>query len=779
MPSRLPKFMDEVRTNSGGLFVALFYLSEKVDAASVAVDKWFWLRSNASGGRIDERDNKIPVNSASWWGEKSTALANTPDGYGAFTNTNDEFQNRREWGYKPDFPFDSGFVVGGDNVSLNNAFKDIRQYVDAGATYIAITLNWDEVFLSLSEQNANANASWAKYDAFFNFVKNLNNTTKVAIRLSVYKAGRTHNDMQGTYNPTGNFWALSKAQKDNRGNVMRNIYDRGTFSYSDNNAVSQAVDFVTKVKDRYSALFGSRLHWIAVATTTQEEAGYDFENNWDEVTGYYPFPQKRVFDYSDAGKAGFTAYALAKYGSLSAVNAAWGLSSSTPIAPPLPPSDNTDESISLVYSGTKGNDWWYFNYSVMKAFHASCKAAIGTACKYVLEFGSCSDELSNRRLSINVADFPNYSDMIKAQFHTIQSNTNISLSVDVMRANYTKKIGTELNTNDYFSSAYLGEGSVGNFIKNAGKTAIDNKALDIMIISSSTSSAYNKQAFDDTYNSFLFLKNYAESNFNLVVPTKTVNYSLSQQISDPTYLLRRWQQEGGSYTNRIDMKISDINVITPINEVFKSVFTFNQKTNGNPVPTSGDTENGYIKFYAFSHGIVFKVPDPVGAKRGLQCKMEYTIRNAANEIVINLKDNYGGFHPNYQPFAGDANTQPAESYYRVWTQSHGDYANLDFVRDFYYNFTAISGTPFQNANDRSNNHFGDYTKYFPEGDYKLTIKNTGAFPFELRAGRNDVHLTQGQADVYTTMEAGTERIFDLNVRTLGTGQPYKINAYIV
>jgi len=186
MPATKPKFMDEVRTNSSGLFVALYYLSEKVDDASVAVDKWFWLRSNASGVRIDERDNKIPVNGASWWSEKSTALANTPSGYGA-VSTVDEFQNRREWGYKPDFPFDSGFVAGGDNVSLNNAFADITQFVNAGATYIALTLNWDDVFLTLSEQNANTDSYWARYDALINFVKNLNNTTKIAIRISVNK----------------------------------------------------------------------------------------------------------------------------------------------------------------------------------------------------------------------------------------------------------------------------------------------------------------------------------------------------------------------------------------------------------------------------------------------------------------------------------------------------------------------------------------------------------------------------------------------------------------
>ena len=41
MPSTKPRFMNEVRTNSSGLFVALYYLSEKVDDASEAIGKWF------------------------------------------------------------------------------------------------------------------------------------------------------------------------------------------------------------------------------------------------------------------------------------------------------------------------------------------------------------------------------------------------------------------------------------------------------------------------------------------------------------------------------------------------------------------------------------------------------------------------------------------------------------------------------------------------------------------------------------------------------------------
>jgi hypothetical protein len=414
----------------------------------------------------------------------------------------------------------------------------------------------------------------------------------------------------------------------------------------------------------------------------------------------------------------------------------------------------------------------------MKAFHVACKTAIGSACKYNMEFGSCSDVLSNRRYSIKVDDMSLFSDMLKAQFYILPSNKDLGLSLDVIRSNYTKKIGTELNTIDYALAENVGEGSITTFMRNAGISAINNKAMDILFISSSIAQNYTSTAFDETLNAFIYLKNWASNNIQLVSPTKTVNYSIYQLLNDSTYLLRRFREEGGKDT-RINLKISNIPVVTPTDTVYKSQWTFNQKTNGNSVPTSGDFVNGYLKFWAFSHGIVFKIPDPVGAKKGLLCKLEYTIKNAANEIVIQLKDNYGGFHPNYRPYAGDADNSAAESYYRVWTSTHGDYANLAWVRDWYNGFAAISGTPFATANDRGNNHFSDYTKYFPEGIYTLTIKNTGEFPFSLRAGKINSFNTEGLADVYTDIPAdNTDYTFNLDVRNLGVGEAYKINAFI-
>jgi hypothetical protein len=407
-----------------------------------------------------------------------------------------------------------------------------------------------------------------------------------------------------------------------------------------------------------------------VATTTQEEAGYDYENQWDG-SNYYSNPQKRVYDYSDASKTAFTTFCLAKYGNLSAVNTAWGFPSSTSITPPLPPSETTDEGISLVYSNIKGNDWWYFNYSVMKAFHTSCKAAIGSACKYVLEFGSCSDDLSVRRLSINVADFPNYSDMLKAQFISVSSNTNAAISVDVIRANYTKKIGTELNTADF--NQYSGEGNISNFIKNAGIAAIDNKALDIMIISSSTSGAYNKQAYDDTFNAFVFLKNYAQSSTYRVVASKTVNYSIIQQLNDSTFLLRKWQQEGGNST-RIDLKISDINVTPPVDCNYAlQIYPIQTYclSNINILTDAFDNDTALQDVMKNTHFKIWLPTHSISYISGQLTLVSYTVTGADGVVYVKNTQNQGFYTDNQtvnmeSPYR---NNHPIKQYSEVVTSS--------------------------------------------------------------------------------------------------------------
>jgi hypothetical protein len=209
--------------------------------------------------------------------------------------------------------------------------------------------------------------------------------------------------------------------------------------------------------------------------------------------------------------------------------------------------------------------------------------------------------------------------------------------------------------------------------------------------------------------------------------------------------------------------------------IYKSLFTFNQKSNGQTLPTSSDYANGYLKFYAFSHGISRNITMPQDI--GVICKFEYEILNNDNEVVFSCKDNYGGFHPNFQ------NNPSAESYYRVWTQGHSDYNNFQWIRDYFNNFTAIPGTSFNSALDRGNNHFDIYNGYVPlNKSYVMKIKNTGNFSFQLRAGTIDTFENPNLADIYTTIPPdNTWYNFNLNgirVDNNNDGtRAYKINCY--
>jgi hypothetical protein len=572
-----PINMKRVLTN-GTDFISLYFRSEKNLDNNEIVDKFYWVKTNASGIFTNERNNALN----GYFSSQGAAESNLPSGgYGELSST-DEFQTRREWGIKIDFPFDSGYTAGGNNTSLNQAIVDMKQFIDAGGTYIQNTIQWDDVFLSLSAQNANNNSAWARYDDLFNWVLTYDNKTKLAIRINVTKSGRTHNDMQGSYDPTNNFWPLSKAQKDTTGSVMRVYDDKGCFSFADTSAVSQALDFVTKVKNRYSALFGSRLLWCSVVTTSQDESGYNYEN-WHRdfpTEGYDAYYRSEVYDYSQLSIESFRTRMNTKYGSISAINAAWGtnFASINAITPPYPPSMDSNSSIDAVYSGNRGNDWYEHNYELLKAFHINCKSIINTACKYTIENGSCSDLV--RRLTIDVLDANDYSDMLKAQFHELPGYPDLGLSVDYMRANYTKKIGVELSQLD-FAGIYPATGNMYNFITNGGISAIRNGAMDILMIANSLVSSSD---YTQVFNGFKYIKSYSESGFTKVIPTRTVTFTIKQILNNFNFLIDTFIQQGGR-ESRIDMKIT--NTETPSSTTFSIYPISKYIINDNSIKSNG------------------------------------------------------------------------------------------------------------------------------------------------------------------------------------------------
>ena len=224
--------------------------------------------------------------------------------------------------------------------------------------------------------------------------------------------------------------------------------------------------------------------------------------------------------------------------------------------------------------------------------------------------------------------------------------------------------------------------------------------------------------------------------------------------------------------------------LTPTNnnQIFKSQFIFNQISNGQTVPTTGEYTNGYLKVTAFSHGISRNIDMP--EDKGVICKFEYQILDNNNNIIFDCKDNYGGFHPNFQ------NNPTSESYYRVWTPGHSQYDNFQWVRDYINNFTPIPNFP--TAADRANNHFSAYDGFVPVASnisYRMRIKNTGTFPFALRAGSLNTFEDPrpGYYDIRTDIPADNDwKTFELPRLRIGNeadiypndpNRLYKINCY--
>ena len=492
MPSRLPKFMDEVRTNSGGLFVALYYLSEKVDAASVAIDKWYWLKSNASGIRLDERDNKIIVNGASWWSEKSTALSNTPSGYAEFSNFNSTYS----LGYMESFPFDSGNLAGYNSPAERTKASFLAMSA-AGVDKIVIGIYWDAIFNTYAEQTSNNNSSWAKYDDLINYAKALTTTKgkpmQISLRLIVAKDDGTQYDLENPANNNG-WYGLSNSAKDQFGYVIRVGVGMGHVSLAYSTGLAQVYDFVTKALLHYKNILGSQFLWYSVVTSSQEENGSNYENQYYPVGANSPVAAyPAMFDYSSHAQLAFKTYCENKYITIGALNTIWG-SSYTAFSQIVAPGfgvSGTHEQLNNIYKDNKGKDWYRFNEKLVTDFLIACKqigVTNSVAAKFATETGSDTDVLAPRRQTIDIARWASVSDLHKTQLGGLSRDTSFSHSIDILRtgiARAGKKLGTEANTQDFLTQQGITDPNemLEAMFEMCQYCILDAEAKDITIIS--------------------------------------------------------------------------------------------------------------------------------------------------------------------------------------------------------------------------------------------------------------------------------------------------------
>jgi len=555
MPSSNPISMNEVRTNGAGLYVSMFFSSRKLDTEGSAVDQFYWVRSNANGAMIDERDNKIPVDGASWWSDKATALANVPVGYDD-TQVESNFESEKVLSYLELFPL-GGRSIEEQNASILRTKNSIDSFVAAGGGAFILVLRWENVFLNMTEQNANADSSWARYDDIVNHAKNKG--IKVSFRICVDLDDNTVN-----VNGTGvAFYGLDNSAKDEWGYPARIEYGFGHCSLSYPTGTAMIFDFVQKALTRYKTILGSQMYWYSVTTTAQQESGYNYENqNYD--MGSPGDRYKCSYDYSTHAHTSFKNWCRNKYSNnISTLNTAWGSSFGSFDDITMPKSNQNSPGTTSevpyldVFKTTKGKDWWLFTYETIKAFQTTCYNLRPTGVKYFLEYGSCSDIMSALRYSCFVMDAVNYSDGLKAQFGAIEGKRDLSFSLDVIRSNYPKKKGTEVNSADVYSDdpnkpAQYGATTIPQLKDIAfqlAKSAIDSQAREIIIISDYQRPSVFSAMMEVTAS----VKNYL-TNFNSTTPTvATIEYNLGELLNNYESVIQRWRNASGDTTRRVNI----------------------------------------------------------------------------------------------------------------------------------------------------------------------------------------------------------------------------------
>jgi len=568
MPASKVVNMGKVLTN-GTTFISLHFRSEKNDLNNEVVDKFYWLLSNSSGVPTSERNNALN----GYFSSQAAAEAGPPDGYTGLPPV-DNYNSTKEIGFLDMFPWDA-----------DNVFRKFDDAILSGATYIVVPIWWDRIFSSLTEQDANDSSKWSQIDSYVNYIATKTNITgspmKISLRIFVGKDDSLHNDIEGSYNPIGNFYGLSQSAMDEYGKPVREITDTGgmghvSFAYTTGR--NQVLSFIEKVLLRYKLILGSKFFEYSVVWSPQQECGNTYDNQifytelvWSEeemafvevtrISRRYPID----LDHSTYSVEAFRTWLAspAKYnGNIEALKSAWGSNdaSFSVIQSPktgVPYTTVSRENVNSKFSNRKGLDWWYWNNKLVTTFLTDCRQlgitnAVGA--KFVAEYASLFDDLAPSRSSCDIKNIRNYADKVKAQLGALPSfgdkYRELSFSLDVFRENVgNMKFGTELNHNDFVEGyeKTTDPTLIERMMTEMGQSCIKTGANDLLFISNGNHTPY----FNAVLRSMVSLRSFMFTNTYKDAPTITVNYSLEQFLINRNQVISNFISAGGGASTRI------------------------------------------------------------------------------------------------------------------------------------------------------------------------------------------------------------------------------------
>lgn len=383
-----------------------------------------------------------------------------------------------------------GFILGNHFGNYARAKMDATQAAEAGADSCYLTIEMGYVFRDKAAFDLNDATSWSDYDQLVNHINAL--FPSICLRIC------TDLDDNYQWGPNPIFNIFTDYAQDEWGNPARIANGSGHGSLAKASARQLMTDFVKKVLQRYSPILGSKLIGISVGNAAQQEAGYNYENQ------YYPngpVPsslKKAMFDYHPLARSEFANdFCKSLYSTLESAERAHNKNYNnwSDIVPPMTGKPSllaaTDEEIYNLQTTQLGIDWYRYRYFTLKRFWLECIAIIKAFAPYAdfyLEAGSFTDELTRLRTLFDLVDMATYVDVFKAEFTSVNWNGTINISAAIMANNVgNKRIETEINENDVLHSGISDPNLVKEAMLNHYKFAKANGASKIWLIANSSS----------------------------------------------------------------------------------------------------------------------------------------------------------------------------------------------------------------------------------------------------------------------------------------------------
>ena len=285
------------------------------------------------------------------------------------------------------------FYNSGMNSESNFSWTPVETALRNGCNGIELCVPWDEIYLT-----RNGPANWTILDQEIDRIVQLGG--KVALRIGLHR----------TYDRVDTFWSDENGAHTYKNEVLyKNNARQFTPAYQP--TVDLASDFVKQVAQRYSAhQQQGHILFMSVTNTPFLEQEYSATSMIRYQAGETP----TVTDYSSSMIIGFRAWLAAKYGSIGALNTAWGRSYGNfyEIAPPGYMANDINDA----FIGKPGKDWYVYRHKVHKTFVDQTTLAIKSAnstYKVVNQHGSVFDNFSVFRGTLGFKNYAQNADGVK------------------------------------------------------------------------------------------------------------------------------------------------------------------------------------------------------------------------------------------------------------------------------------------------------------------------------------------------------------------------------